>query len=303
MSWFKKINVKHVALALVLGAVGFAFSPPGFQGLRVTVFDVGQGDAIFVETPSGHQILFDGGPDNSILEKLSAAMSPTDRTLDAVVLTHPHADHLTGLPEALKRYRVGMLYLAGVEYPSPALQALLAQARARQVTIVNVPGERVLEFDDGTRITFLAPMNSFMGAAVKNLHDAMIVARIDYGQSSVLLTGDLEDELENELVGRKTNLRATILKVGHHGSKTSTSTAFLKAVQPEFAIMSLGRANQYGHPDPGVVERLEQAQAEIFRTDLHHDIVAKCDKNKCALHSEELRFFSFFVRVYQKIAF
>ncbi|MFH0928293.1 MAG: ComEC/Rec2 family competence protein [bacterium] len=285
---------KLALILLVLGALWWGADQVNHAkdgGLRVRVFDVGQGDAILVETPNDHQILFDGGPDKTILEKLGAALPSSDRSLDAIVLTHPHADHVNGLPAVLERYQVGTVYLAGVVHTTNAYLELLKILNDKKIPVVILEKPEKIDFGDGVVMQFVAPLKSWSGQTLVDLHQAMVVAKIIYGEDSVLLTGDMGQGLEAELIATQEDSRAEVLKVGHHGSKTSSSAAFLDAVEPRIALISVGAGNSYGHPHADTLDRLRAVGAEIWRTDLNKDLLVMCDGKICSVQGEELRFF------------
>lgn len=274
-------NIRPIIL-LALGALtaviwyGVAIAEAN-RLLRMTFFDVGQGDAIFIETPAGNQVLIDGGTDNRILAKLGETMPFWDRSLDMVILTHPHADHVAGLLDVLKRYDVGMALESGVNYTTPEYAAWRRLLAEKHIPVVRaLAGERAV-LGGGSVLDVLAPLRSFTGENPKNIHDAMIVLRLAYASSSVLLAGDAEAPLEYQLVSAGTVLKSDILKVGHHGSKTSTSEIFVRAVAPGFAVISLGRNNRYGHPHHLTLAVLERLAIPVFRTDTDGDVIAVSD--------------------------
>lgn len=244
---------------------------------RVHVFDVGQGDGIFLELPDGNQILVDGGPDKTILSKLASAMLPWDRDIDLLILTHPHADHLDGLYEVAKRYRIGMVLESGTLHSIPEYAEWHELLREHGVPIVVArAGQRIMG-PDGVAIDVLAPAEAMDGKSLKNIHDAIVVAKFSYGSASVMLTGDAEKKVEYTLMRTFPDLHADVLKVGHHGSKTSTSDDFLRAVSPQYAVISVGRKNRYGHPHQEVINRLEIFGAAIVRTDQDGDVLFVSD--------------------------
>lgn len=243
------------------------------QYLRVTFFDVGQGDAIFIETPGGNQILMDGGPDGRVLAKLGAALPFWDRSLDLLVATHPHADHLAGLVEVLRRYDVGRVMESGVGHATPEYEEWRKILKERAVSVVAARRGQRIHAGDGIVLDILSPAEDAIVAA-KAPHDANVVALLAQGETTILLTGDIEKALEYRLLFESPALLdADILKVGHHGSKTSSTAEFLKAVSPEAAVISAGRKNRYGHPHPDVVGRLKATGGQVFRTDQDGDIV------------------------------
>ena len=247
------------------------------QELEVTFFDIGQGDAAFIETPERLQILIDGGPSSVILEKLGQEMPFWDRTIDLVILTHPERDHLAGLLEVLKSYRVENILWTGVvrdtaEYKE--WQRLIKEEGAN--IFIAKAGQKISLAVSNTAklLEVLYPFEGLEGKKLKDSNNTSIIARLVFGKTSFLFTGDATQSVEKELIlGRteyKAQLDSDVLKVGHHGSKTSTSKEFVEAVSPEIAVISDGKNNQYGHPHQEVLNNL--AGAQIFRTDLDGDI-------------------------------
>lgn len=248
----------------------------GSGGLEVTFFDVGQGDAAFVETSERVQILIDGGPNSAILEKLGNEMPFWDRTIDLVILTHPEKDHMAGLIEVLKSYKVENILWTGVvrntaEYKE--WQKLIKEEGAN--IFIAQAGQRILGGRSDLDVLF--PFESLEGKEMKDSNDSSIIARLVFDKTSFLFTGDSTKSVEKELLLDlvKQQLDADVLKVGHHGSKTSTSKEFIGAVSPEIAVISAGRNNRYGHPHQEVLDNL--AGVAILRTDLDGNIKLKSD--------------------------
>lgn len=268
---------QSLALAMILAALSFslflveshrAFAQP--NNLKIWFFDIGQGDAIFIETPNRYQILIDGGPDKSVLAKLGSVMLPWDRSIDAVIFTHPDADHITGLPAVLDRYQVDAIYETGLDHTTSVMQSLEAAIASEAAEHYFLAAPRTL-FIDGVRFDIISPSTNYQGRIIKDNNAASLVIKLTYGETSLLLTGDAE--VENEILFGPVAGDIDVLKTGHHGSLTSTSVEFLDAVTPEVAIISVGEDNRYGHPHPAVLQRLKQRQVQIFRTDQDGDIL------------------------------
>ena len=237
--------------------------------LRVWFFDVGQGESIFIETPDGQQILVDGGPDTSVLRKLGMVMAPWDRTIDAVVLTHPHADHVTGINHVLDRYQVGTVYETGARTYSSAVDTFeqhIDSGRLERVKIADGDNFSFGEVD----MDVVWPPESSLTKYPRDPNRASVVLRLDYVDTEVLLTGDAYTQDEAEFVDEAG--RVDVLKVGHSGSRTSSSNTFLGQIDARHAVISVGRDNPYGHPHPAVVERLEKYGMTVWRTDLSGDV-------------------------------
>ena len=244
----------------------FDLSQP--QLLEVSFFDVGQGDSIFIETPQRHQILIDGGLDSTVLEKLGKEMPFWDRTLDLVVLTHPDFDHVSGLIEVLKSYKVENILWTGVISDKPEAQewkAVLEKENAR--VVMAQAGEKIIA--DGAVFEVLYPFESLEGKAPESLNNSSIVMRMDFGEQSFLFTGDIYKSVENEILQAGENVNSDFLKVAHHGSKNSSASEFIGEVSPEVAIIQVGKDNTYGHPASTTLETLEEYGIKnIIRTDL-----------------------------------
>ena len=241
------------------------------QFLEVVFFDIGQGDAIFIETPEGHQILIDGGPTSAILEKLGQEMPFWDRTIDLVVLTHPEHDHIAGLIEVLKRYDVDCVLWTGVvrdtgEYKE--WKRLLKEEDA-EVKIATL-GQKIVTPE--AYFDILHPFEDLEGKEAKNTNNSSIALRLVFGENSFIFTGDLYKSIERQITDRGLYISSDVLKVGHHGSKTSTREEFLEKVNPKIAVISVGKDNRYGHPHPEVLEVLDKYGITVLRTDRDGDI-------------------------------
>ncbi len=255
------------AVLLILGISARRGLPDG--KLHVTFLNVGQGDAIFIQTPSGRQVLIDGGPsETALLSQLGRRMPFWDCSIDLVLLTHPESDHVTGLIAVLERYRVDAVVFREM--------ALDSATYARWLEVVAAEGAAVHEGKAGLRLALdeadarhpvemvvLHPGSQLEEDANNN----SVVTRLTYDQVSLLLTGDSEAEVEANLVGahRDAPLQSTVLKVQHHGSCSSTSQAFLEAVDPEVVVISVGADNRFGHPCDEVLQRLDGLP--VYRTD------------------------------------
>lgn len=225
--------------------------------LEVDFFDVGQGDAIFIEAPNGNQILIDGGPDDTILEKLGEEMPFHDRSIDLVILTHPEQDHINGLVEVLKNYHIEHILYTGVVRDTSAYKEWSRLIREKNIPLTIAQAGQVIYLSPQIKLYILWPSQDLSGQRLKNNNNASIVIRLVYGQAEFLFTGDIEKETERELVARGIDLTSDVLKIPHHGSKTSTTEDFLSKVNPKVAVILAGQKNPYGHPHPSVLERLE----------------------------------------------
>lgn len=244
------------------------------NNLKVVFFDIGQGDSIFVEAKNGFQVLIDGGPGLRVLEKLSEQMPFYDKEIDLIILTHPDSDHLFGLLEVLKSYDIKNVLWTGVLKQTAEWEEWIRLIEEEQANIlIAQAGQKIIIQEDPLIfLDILYPLESLEGKEVKNHNDASVVARLVFGDNSFLLTGDISQKAEKELIEEYDNLNSKVLKVAHHGSKTSTSFEFVKAVSPKTAVISVGE-NRWGHPAQEVLQRLEEFGIDILITKEVGDII------------------------------
>lgn len=232
--------------------------------LRVSFLDVGQGDAIFIETPSRKQVLIDGGKNKKVVSVLGRLLPFGDRSIDIVIATHPDADHIGGLPEVFARYEIEFFIEPGVESENSLDNELHTKVTKENSQRLLARRGQIIDFNDGVQLIILFP-NQVVSTWETN--DASIVAKLIYGGKSFLLTGDAGIKTENVLLTLSREiLDVDVLKAGHHGSRTSTSLSFAQATSPLYAIISAGKDNSYGHPHKEVVNILGRVGAEIKST-------------------------------------
>ena len=290
-------TIAGFALALLAFAVAmFPFAPRLKAGqLEVTVLDVGQGDSIFASFPNGHTMLVDGGGQYSQNSTGGYRSGPDIgeevvspylwqlglKRVDVIALTHAHHDHLDGLYAVIDNFHVKELWV-GRDVDSPAYSELLAYARARGIAIVHhLRGDT---FDwGGAKGQVLWPENPVLAPRATN--DDCLVLRIEDGGIRFLLTGDIEKRVEGSLVKDGDTLAADFLKVPHHGSKTSSTNAFLARVGPQIAVVSVGEGNPFGHPNPETIGRLEGTKAKVLRTDRDGAVTAITSGRELAVHT------------------
>lgn len=265
-------------LALLFGAVLLIFwSFPKTSGvLAVAFLDVGQGDAIFIETPTKNQILLDAGKDNRVLKELAAFMPFYDRTIDLMIASHYQQDHFGGFFDALKRYKAGLAL-----GPDDELFKLKNEwfniLQSKKITLLALKRGARIHLDNGLFLDVLSPFENDERKTAKQ--PPLLIGRLVFGKTAFLLTADAEFRDENMLIGSKTNVRADVLKVAHHGSKYSTSEFWLKAVNPAIAVISVGK-NSYGHPTKETLGRLQKSNILALQTLLNGSIIFKSDGTK-----------------------
>ncbi|MCF7844773.1 MAG: MBL fold metallo-hydrolase [Kiritimatiellales bacterium] len=232
--------------------------------LHVHFLDVGQGDSILLVTPSGKQVLVDGGPDMSTLEHLGKYMPFFDRSIDLIVLTHPHSDHLAALPEVARRYSIDHMLLAGTDADTSRYLSLLSEAKEQSIPVSIADPDQDLDFGDGVVLDIVWPTKNFRND--KNLNNSSVVMRALFADQSILLTGDIEEDAENALLKTGADISSLVLKAPHHGSRTSSSSQFLLAAKPNKAIISVGEENQFEHPHPETIEKYSSLDISTFET-------------------------------------
>lgn len=259
-----------ILLVVILVTLGYTLLQKPRDGLKLTFLDVGQGDAALAVTPKGQDILIDGGPNDSVVAKLDKNIPFYSHKLDAVVLTHPHADHVAGLVAVANKYQIDKVYMSGVTHTAPEYIAFLDVLTKHNVAVQIVKSGDSLDFGDGIRLDFLYPLVSLQGQTAENLNLTSVVTRLSWGKSSVLMMGDLEAEGQDKLLASGQNVASDILKVSHHGSKDSVDAKFLTAVNPKYAVIEVGKDNQFGHPSKDMLDLL--TGRIVYRTDYDGDI-------------------------------
>lgn len=263
-----KLWVAVFSVAVIGGAILTAcmFSLQG-GFLRVIFLNIGQGDAILIEAPTGERVLVDGGPDDSVLVEIGRVMPFFERRIDAIVLTHPHADHVNGLVAVLRRYDVRQVVLTGVSYHEAAYEAFLEMATAKDVELIFVNGDFDLRLG-GVVIDVLYPFDSIEGEKFANINNSSIVMRLLYGGFSLFLAGDGEVEVEEELVSAGYDLSSDVMKASHHGSKTANSLDLISRLDADAVVISCGVDNSFNHPHIEAMRNFRMENLEIFRTDI-----------------------------------
>lgn len=268
MQFFK--DIRYIVLGLLVlacaGIWSFALADTPQEGkgyVTLAVLDVGQGDGIYIESPTGVQILVDAGPGGKILESLPGVMPLMDRALDAVVATHPDADHVGGLVDLLPRYEVAVYIEPGIIKDTATAKKVLALVEGEGAQHVIARRGMTLELGGGAMLEVLYPDRDVTNIGSDEANEGAIVMKLTYGETCALLMSDVSSVIEGSLQG---TLNCDVLKVGHHGSRFSTSDPFVAKVTPAAAIISVGK-NNYGHPTPQTLSTLQKYGAEIMRTD------------------------------------
>lgn len=266
-----------LCLVYVVGCTPVASNgqPPAVtpEQLIVHVIDVGQADSILVQFPSGQNLLIDGGNNGDGELVANCLRGAGVQRLDFVIGTHPHEDHIGGLDEVIKAFPVGQVYLPKVTQNTKSYSDLLQCIQDKGLKVTEAKAGMTLAVGTGVTASLLAPLRD----DYQELNDWSVVLRVVYGQVSLLFAGDAGPAAESDLVNSGQTLQADVLKVGHHGSATSSSAAFLKLVQPRYAIISVAKQNDYGHPSSATLKRLQNIGAKVYRTDQSGTVVFSTD--------------------------
>jgi competence protein ComEC len=253
-----KLVIFPLLIIAVLVWTAAIIAPSGGK-LAVSILDVGQGDSILITTPSGQHILVDGGPSpERVTHELGDELPFWERSIDLVVLTHAHDDHVTGLVEVLGRYHVGEVLEPCFPDESSAYKEWQGLIEEKEIERTCAQAGQQIDLGDGAVIDVLNPPQEPLEGTDSDIDNNGVVLRLSMGDVSFLLTADLYADGERHLLDQGFDLRSTVLKVGHHGSDTSTTSTFLAAVAPQVAVISAGAENPFGHPSEGVMARLEE---------------------------------------------
>jgi competence protein ComEC len=272
----RAVPVLAMATFVAAGVVWWGALQPAEHNLRVSILDVGQGDAILIESSSGSRVLVDGGPSGArLMQALGEVLSPSERRIDLMVLTHAQDDHVTGLIDVLRRFEVGGVLWNGIEGTSGAARAWEDEVAREGLPVTIAQAGQVIDAGSGVRIEVVHPQPTLLHGSEDDLNNNAVVLRVVYGDVSFLLTGDIEVDAENAILKAGEDVSATVLKVAHHGSAGATTQPFLDAVSPDIAAVSVGADNPFGHPDPSLRVRL--AGVPLLRTDLNGTIRFETD--------------------------
>lgn len=286
----KRTTALLLLLTLILwGSLGYywyARTHASHGVLTVAFLDIGQGDAVYIESPSGTRILYDAGPNSSVVRRLGEVMPVFARSLDMIILSHPDQDHVAGFSDVLRRYGVKALLDSGYSgaVKNPFYEDTLSVAKEKNIPILWGGKRTVVDFGGGLRGEILAPEGKY---SVGDTNIASIVLKLTYGSSSVLLSGDLPVEFENRLVSEYGDgLDVDVFKAGHHGSNTANGEALLRAMSPEIIVVSSGKDNKYGHPSTSVTERFDSFGIPWINTANEGTIILESDGKEWSIRQK-----------------
>lgn len=263
-----KSNIKWLlllglfALGFILWNVMLSKNEEGI--LTFAVLDIGQGDSLFIKSPTGKQILIDGGPGNNLSREIGKVLSWYDRSVDMIVVTNPDSDHYEGFIKFLDKYKVGKVLEPGTTNSYPAYEVLENKIKAKNIEKILARRGQIIDIGGGAYLQVYFPDRNVEQVSPNT---GSIVMKLIFGETEVMLQGDSTSNIEEYLLNIDGDaLKADILKVGHHGSKTSTIEEYVKAVSPKFAVISSGTENSYGHPHKETLETLEKLNVPTYDT-------------------------------------
>ena len=264
-----------VLTALVFVVLCFVVIREDRSGIMTVVFlDVGQGDSIFIESPTGVQVIVDGGPAKNLMREISEVLPFYDRSVDLIVVTNPDKDHYEGFIGFLEKYSVDVVLEPGTSNVSGIYKTLEDEIKNKNIPKIIALRGQIIDLGGGAFLEVLFPDRDISGLGA---NDGSLVMRLVYGETSVMFQGDSTVKIEDYLVSLGGNLDSDILKTGHHGSKTSTGENYIEAVSPEWAVISAGQGNSYGHPHKETLETLNKEKVKILGTYELGRIVFKSD--------------------------
>jgi competence protein ComEC len=250
----------HIILLLLLQLLLYQVFWLTNNKASVSVLDVGQGDAILIQTPEYKNILVDAGPDGKVIDELGKKLGFFDKDIDLFVLTHPHSDHFAGFFDVIQKYNVKRIAMTGVSAEDPLYAEFLSQIKTLGIPVLFPASDKDMQIGRDLFLDFIYPFagESLIGQQASNANNTSVVIKLtDKNGPLAMFMGDAENNLEREILLSGQDISANILKLGHHGSRTATSDAFLQAVSPETTVISAGKDNQFGHPHAETMEKIK----------------------------------------------
>lgn len=267
-----KFSIYGGLIMAILITIHF-YKAPRSDTLYLDFLAIGQGDSILITVPSSdsdpngsYRILVDGGPDQNVLSELDEILPFMDRTIDLVILTHPHADHVDGLVQVLRRYQVRAVLMTGVTYNDSSYDAFLKEIQDQNIPFYIATASQDFQFGPA-KFDLLFPFTSLAGTSMGNINNSSIVFRLEACGHTALFQGDAEKEVEESLLDHKIDVSAELIKAGHHGSRTASSLDFLEAVAPDLMVIQFDVDNSFGHPHSETLETLEELDIEMQSTE------------------------------------
>lgn len=281
-----KRAIKPILIIALVFTLLFAITVPlsaeSYNLLTVHFINVGQGDSILIQV-NGKNMLIDAGPKNSSKALLNYLNSKNISKFDYVIATHPHEDHIGCMSFVINKYSINKFYAPKVTQSTKIFEQMIESLQNKNLNIIPINSSTTsIDLGPNTKATIYSPVST----SYDNLNNYSPVIKLTYFNNSFLFTGDAAFESEKEILQKNSDLNADVIKIGHHGSATSTSTDFLKAVSPKIAVISVGKNNDYGHPSSETLSLLKRNNIKLYRTDLDGTIVMTSDGNKIAIKND-----------------
>ncbi|MDQ0344379.1 beta-lactamase superfamily II metal-dependent hydrolase [Lederbergia wuyishanensis] len=282
----RKIGIMGIVAALFFSALLFTQSGTNAatQNLVVHFIDVGQGDATFIQTPQGENILIDAGNRAKGHDVVAYLKKQNVKTINYLIATHPDADHIGGLDEVINAFKIVNIYAPKVSHTTQAYKDFLNAVKKKNYKITTAKsGVKLPVKDKSVTASFLAPVKDY---STSDLNNWSAVLHVKYNKNTFLFTGDIESKGEKDLISKKLLSKVDVLKISHHGAKEASTSEFLNIVKPKYAMISVGKGNQYKHPTPETLKRLSAIKANIYRTDVSGTITATSDGNTIKINAK-----------------
>lgn len=241
------------------------------KNLNIFFLDSGQADTILIKTPEEQNIIIDLGSKNG-LKGVSKQISWWDRKIDILIITHPHDDHILAIPQLIDKYEVNKIIFTGIIYDSPIYEEIIKKAQNKKIKLLIPQVKQKIILNNDCELDFLYPVEILKDKKIENINNSSIVSRLRYKNNYFLFMGDSEIDVEKKILEEKYELKSDILKVGHHGSISSSYQEFIKKVNPKISIIMVGQNNKFNHPSLRTLNKLQKIGSLIFRTDLNGDI-------------------------------
>jgi competence protein ComEC len=289
--WSKKkkpVDVKNLIIIFLVFLTAFIWIQVGRSNppdkLSVNFFDVGQADSVLIQTPSGENILIDGGEDQDIIQNKLTSKGVSK--IDLLILSHPHADHVGGLISVVKNYRIGLILDSGQPHISSLYRKFLEGIKSKRIAYKLARKGQKFKIGTKLKLEILNPSENFISGTESDLNNNSIVAMFVYGRSKFLFPGDVENEAEGNLLSFGDKLKSDVIKIPHHGS-AKNSWQFLKEIKPKVVVISVGRGNSFGHPAESTLNKLKKLNSMIYRTDVSGDINIQTDGERMEIKTEK----------------
>ncbi|WP_066506546.1 ComEC/Rec2 family competence protein [Abyssisolibacter fermentans] len=251
-------------------------------GLEVHFIDVGQADSILIKMPNSKVSLIDGGNRDDGDMLINYLKNNNIKNIDYLIATHPHEDHIGGLPKIIHNFNVSKIYIPNKPATTKIFMSMMNEIKEKNIETITAKGGNIIYEDDGLSYNIIAPNSN----KYDETNEYSVVTKLEYKNVSFIFTGDAEKDSEDEMVSKNYDLKADVLKVGHHGGRTSSNSNFLRAVRPQIAVISCGKGNDYGHPHKEALDRIKNSGAEIYRTDLLGNITVFTDGDKLYVNNK-----------------